>query len=279
MLFYRNLAKRVDIDVAFWREDGPALEHETCFRTLGGPELVGSRVLATQAADSGASTPAAEDKGADEAAPSAPFEQKPDGQVPTSEGAATLPQVGTVETVQSVLCHERPALLKKALLSSQRRLLIISPWIRHQVVNWEFIASLEALLRRGVVVHFGYGMDDGEAGGRGNAAQNKIPITPQAERDLTQLVNKHSNFKLVYVGNTHRKFLVSDDTFAVTTSFNWLSFKGDPRDRPRDEYGEVFRKKEHVDKRYELGIALLEKGYAGPGAGASRTPRATGTRG
>lgn len=273
MLFYRNQAQRADIDVAFWREDGPALEHETCFRTMGGPELVGAKVLATQAADAKLRETSVE--GLD-----APEEDPTEG----TEATTTLPHAPTTknpqgipegETVQSILCHEHPALLRKALLSSDKRLLIISPWIRHQVVNWEFIASLEVLLRKGVVVHIGYGIDDGEAGGRGNAVQNKLPITPQAERDLGQLANKYPNFKLVYVGNTHRKALVSDDKFAVTTSFNWLSFKGDPRDRPRDEYGEVFRKKQHVDRRYDLGLALLEQGYSGPSAGASRGSKPT----
>src|SRR5690606_36527769 len=45
MLFYRRLADRKEIDVAFWREDGPAVEHENCFRMLGGPELVGAKLL------------------------------------------------------------------------------------------------------------------------------------------------------------------------------------------------------------------------------------------
>jgi phosphatidylserine/phosphatidylglycerophosphate/cardiolipin synthase-like enzyme len=65
----------------------------------------------------------------------------------------------------------------------------------------------------------------------GDAAKSKLPITPQAEKDLKQLADRHKNFRFVYVGNTHRKTLVSDDSFAVVTSFNWLSFKGDPRDR------------------------------------------------
>ncbi len=267
MVFYRRQANRAEIDVAFWREDGPALEHETCFRALGGPDLVGAKLLTAQAIDADVEPTAVE-------ASSAALEDSAGGasrgvestQEAPKESRPTIPDG---ETVQSVLCHEHPGLLKKALFNSQKRLLIISPWIRHHVVNREFVASLGALLRKGVVVHIGYGLNDGEAAARGNAAASKPPITPQAEKDLRQLDDKYPNFHLVYVGNTHRKILVSDDTFAVTTSFNWLSFKGDPRERPRDEYGEVFRKKAHVDKRYELGLALLEKGYAGAGAGPS----------
>jgi len=258
MLFYRSVTNREDTEVAFWREDGPALEHENCFRALGGPDLVGAKLL---------EAPVVRDEAEQEQLIQSPEGSKHDVKAGTAPEEPALAQTAAnvaldAMTVESVLCHQHPALLKQALLKSRQRLLIISPWIRHQVVNWEFIASLEALLRSGVTVHIGYGLDDGE-GGKGNAAQSKPPITPQAEKDLKHLAGKYPNFHLVYVGNTHRKLLVSDDTLAVTTSFNWLSFRGDSKDKPRDEYGEVFRKKAHVDKRYQLGMELLEKGYSG----------------
>lgn len=276
MLFYRNQARRDDVDVAFWREDGPALEHETCFRSLGGPEQVGAKVLATQPVEG---TPTLSDVEVEPSvAPSQASIEPGDEPASGTQSATSAAPTPQVDTLQSVLCHEHPALLRKALMSSQKRLLIISPWIRHQVVNWEFVASLEALLRKGVDVHIGYGIDDGDTGGRANAAQNKLPITPQAERDLQLLVSKYPNFKFVYVGNTHRKSLVSDDSFAVTTSFNWLSFKGDPRDKPRDEHGVVIRKKLYVDQQYDEGIALLEKGYSGPAASSCRPARPAGAR-
>jgi hypothetical protein len=267
MAFYRSQANRNEVDVAFWREDGPALEHENRFRALGGPELVGARLLST------GGTPAA--------APSQLEPTESRGQVTPSPAAtvsapesqpAPAAEVDGPQTVQSVLCHEHPALLRRALLKSRKRLLIISPWIRHQVVNWEFVASLEALLRANVTVHIGYGLDEGEGGGKGGPGQSKLAITERAEKDLRSLEGKYKNFHLVYVGNTHRKLLVSDDEFAVTTSFNWLSFRGDPKDKPRDEYGELFRKASQVEKRYQSGLALLQNGYRG--AVAPRTANA-----
>lgn len=269
MAFYRSQADRNEIDVAFWREDGPSLEHENRFRALGGPELVGAKLLTAERIVKESSS-----------------EVKPGIRV-QSDGAAreatidspvarsgVSNEVEDPETVQSLLCHQHPGLLRNALLNSRKHLLIISPWIRHQVVNWEFIASLEALLRANVTVHIGYGLDEGEGAGAGKGApgQSKIPITEKAKKDLEVLQAKYKNFHLVYVGNTHRKLLVSDDEFAVTTSFNWLSFKGDPRDKPRDEYGEMFRKKSQVEKRYKDGLALLEKGYRGASSSAVARP-------
>lgn len=266
MAFYRSQANRNEVDVAFWREDGPALEHENRFRALGGPELVGAKLLTTEGSLPTPAPPAQpiESKSETPSSPASPVsavERQPSPAV----------EVEDPQTVQSVLCHEHPALLRRALLKSRKRLLIISPWIRHQVVNWEFMASLEALLRANVIVHIGYGLDEGEGAGKGAPGQSKIAITERAERDLRYLEGKYKNFHLVYVGNTHRKLLVSDDEFAVTTSFNWLSFRGDSKDRPRDEYGEVFRKASQVEKRYQAGMALLKEGYRGAtGATAAR---------
>ena len=272
MAFYRSQADRNEVDVAFWREDGPALEHENRFRALGGPELVGAKLLTTECT----LTPPE-----NQSQPVESKSQAPSSEVsPAAAAAAAEPEnqpspaveVDDPQTVQSVLCHEHPALLRRALLKSRKRLLIISPWIRHQVVNWEFMASLEALLRANVIVHIGYGLDDGEGAGKGAPGQSKIAITERAEKDLRSLEGRYKNFHLIYVGNTHRKLLVSDDEFAVTTSFNWLSFRGDPKDKPRDEYGEVFRKASQVEKRYQAGLSLLEDGYRGAGGAMAARP-------
>lgn len=273
MTFYRSEADRNEIDVAFWREDGPALEHENRFRALGGPELVGAKLLT---ADSSASSAACQSESTEKEG------NEPGSASVVAESLVAKPkpavEVEDPQTVQSVLCHQHPELLRRALLKSRKRLLIISPWIRHQVVNWEFVTSLERLLQANVTVHIGYGLDEGEGAGKGTPGQSKIPITEKAEKDLKSLEAKYANFRLVYVGNTHRKLLVSDEEFAVTTSFNWLSFRGDPRDKPRDEYGEVFRKKSQVEKRYQDGLALLEKGYRGATEGSTARRDAPGRK-
>lgn len=262
MLFYRSLAQPSEVDVAFWREDGPSLEHEARFREMGGHELVGAKLLSNAQTEL---APEVIEQVADYSSILPIPVREDDSTSKISESAKTVSNAFETagETIQSILCHEHPGLLKKALLSSKKRLLIISPWIRHQVVNWEFVASLEALLRQGVDVHIGYGLEDGEGGKGTDAARNKMPITPAAEKDLKQLAERYKNFRFVFVGNTHRKTLVSDDAFAVITSFNWLSFKGDPRDKPRDEGGVVIRKKAYVDNEFEKGLSLLENGYSG----------------
>lgn len=272
MLFYKSHAQPHEVEVAFWREDGPAMEHEVKFQAVGGPDLVGARLLTPPPASPAEGVlpevVAAVMRG-EAPAPVAPA-QPGSAQLPSApEAPAKTPVAPDVETMQTLLCHEHPPYLKKALLSAKRRLVIVSPWIRDSVIDWPFIASLDALLRAGVEVYIGYGIEKADANGKRNAAKEKPDISPRAETDLRELANRYKNFHFVYVGNTHRKSLVCDDQFAVVTSFNWLSYKGDSQGSPRDERGIVFRKKNHVDRLVDEELELLGKGYAGPARAGS----------
>jgi phosphatidylserine/phosphatidylglycerophosphate/cardiolipin synthase-like enzyme len=233
-------------------EDGPSLPHEVAFAAVDGPDLVGARLLPAEVHTPHSVVIGEHDlsAGAELAAKSA-----------TSEAARASvgPSASAFETMQTLLCHEHPAYLKKALLSAKQRLVIISPWIRDSVIDWGFVSSLEALLRNGVEVSIGYGIAEAD-GPKKNSAQDKPDITPGAERDLKELAKRYANFNFVYVGNTHRKSLVCDDNFAIITSFNWLSFKGDSRGKPRDERGHVYRKRTHVNKVADEDLRLLSTG-------------------
>lgn len=255
LVYYRGISNPHDIRVGFWKEDGPSVEHENAFRALGGPDQVGAKLLAAEKL-------ALEDISAQMA-----VGVEPDTVVMADASSSTSspPLSGPVvdgDTLQYVQCHEHPKLLKRALTSARKRLIIISPWVRHQVVDWGFIASLEALLRKGVQVDIGYGIDEATGDGRKDPTA-KLAITKEAERDLRDLERRFKNFHLTLVGNTHRKLLICDDEFAVTTSFNWLSFKGSPKGRPRDEFGVVVRKKPYVEKAFDDAKHLLSDGYSG----------------
>jgi DNA-binding MarR family transcriptional regulator len=266
MLFYKSHTQPPQVEVAFWREDGPAMEHEVRFQAIGGPDLVGARLLMTGAAASAevllpeVVATVTREEGPTPVAPAQPG-HAPIKSVP--ETTAKTPAVSELETMQTLLCHEHPPYLKKALLLAKRRLVIVSPWIRDSVIDWPFIASLEALLRSGVDVYIGYGIEKADGNGKRNAAKDKPDITPKADTDLRKLANRYKNFHFVHIGNTHRKSLVCDDQFAVVTSFNWLSYKGDSQGNPRDERGIVFRKKHHVERLVAEELELLGKGYAG----------------
>jgi DNA-binding MarR family transcriptional regulator len=269
MLYYANPAHPGDIEVAFWRDDGFAMQHELAFQAIGGPDLVGSRLLAADVVRAPQIQVPAEPKSVAGDGAVERMSDSPHAQAHAQDKSSEQVQSPAAETMQTLLCYEHPAFLKKALTSARQRLVIVSPWITHWVVDWPFVASLEALLRNGVQVHIGYGIDEADGGGKKNAAKEKPAITPYAERDLKDLAARFKNFHFVYVGNTHRKSLVCDDEFAVVTSFNWLSFKGDSQGKPRDERGVVFRKKQHVERLAAEELELLSKGYSGAPRGGS----------
>jgi len=78
----------------------------------------------------------------------------------------------------------------------------------------------------------------------------------RAERDLEKLADRYANFCFVRLGGTHAKVLLSDK-FVVTTSFNWLSFRGDPHGTFRDEQGMLVSVPEMVDERFDRNVSRL----------------------
>jgi hypothetical protein len=74
----------------------------------------------------------------------------------------------------------------------------------------------------------------------------------QAEKTLQKLASQYSKtFTLKRLGDTHAKILISDTKFAVTTSFYWLSFKGE-RDRTfRDERGTLVSDPQKIDELFD----------------------------
>lgn len=130
--------------------------------------------------------------------------------------------------------YEHQGILEDALDTARNRLLILSPWIRRAVVNDVFVKKVARACTRGVTVSIGFGLgahDDGER-----------PWDVQACRDLEKLVSTYaSKFQLRRLGNTHAKVLIKDADFFVITSFNWLSFRGDPSQPFREEWGTMVR--------------------------------------
>lgn len=294
MLFYRAVAGD-EVQVAFYLEDGFSLEHENTFRELGGPEQAGAKhaldVPELPRLDDLISGVSGEEKieellSIEQEATVNVIEAKIESPLPLSSSGALDIELNAVSvpalerlrsmTQRCIRMHEHPTLLKKALTQSKERLLIISPWITHWVVDKLFAMSVEALLRNGVEITIGYGLADEEGARGADKAKQKPAITFQAERELSSIVNRFNNFRLVFLGNTHRKLLVSDDKFAVVTSFNWLSFKGDPGKKARDEFGFLVTEPTDVESIYADGLELLAQGYGG--AGTERRQSSVGTR-
>lgn len=144
--------------------------------------------------------------------------------------------------------YEHRPLLEEALSKSKERLLIISPWIKANAANNDLIDRLENLLKKGVDVYIGYGIG-------GNDEKKDADV--KAENIIRNLSNRYKNFYLKDLADsnpTHAKILISDNKYAVVTSFNWLSFKGEANwdnGKFRDERGTKVYDNEEIDKLFK----------------------------
>lgn len=145
-------------------------------------------------------------------------------------------RVDDATSITQIGVFEHPLRLKTALSSAQRRILIISPWIRRAVVNSQFLTDLERRLKGGVDVQIGYGIGLDGAG------------TDQAAIDkLNALARTYLNFKFARLPSTHAKILIYDDVY-ITSSFNWLSYRGDPNRTYKMEKGTLVQGVAQTDR-------------------------------
>lgn len=156
---------------------------------------------------------------------------------PASAEAPSPPQNQTAVRVLSVLEHH--PLLIKSIQEASDRLLIVSPWIRNDVVNEEFIGYLAECLTRGVEIYIGFGI---------GAKEEWKEIDSDCKYALERLSSQYSNFNFRRLGDTHAKVLLKDCDYLVLTSFNWLSFRGDPKRPFREELGNVIAIPDKVEE-------------------------------
>ncbi|WP_406362831.1 hypothetical protein [Streptomyces sp. NBC_01579] len=171
------------------------------------------------------------------------------GAVKTPDGGALAteaPQKVTEIPVRSVSMLEHPDHLTAALDSARKRILIISPWVKGGVVNTHFIERLEGRLRAGVEIHIGHGIGSDDRGS-----------DEWVLHKLRNLAQRYENrFHFVRLNNTHAKILIYDGIW-INTSFNWLSFKGDPNRTFRMEEGTLVQIPSEVDKAYKQYVEVL----------------------
>lgn len=164
--------------------------------------------------------------------------EEPVEEVESREGASL---------VDRIEMYEHADLLDEALRTARTRLLILSPWIQGSVVNTHFLSLLENRLRSKVTVHIAYGY----AGPKGQSDDE------DAIRRLVNLETRFAGrFSLVRLRNSHAKVLIFDQVL-VTTSFNWLSFRGSRTREYRIEEGLRVRIPAVVNESYEAYLTLI----------------------
>jgi hypothetical protein len=139
--------------------------------------------------------------------------------------------------------YEHPAFLRDALSTATDRLLVVSPWVREAIVDKKFIALLEERLANGIDVFVGWGMKP--------LTERDVDIDAGVLHEFERLARRFPfTFAHRRLGNTHAKVLICDTRFLIVTSFNWLSFKGDPNRTFRDERGTYVGMPDLIEKQF-----------------------------
>ena len=134
--------------------------------------------------------------------------------------------------------YDHRPLLLDALDNALNMVVIVSPWIKSGGLNNEILERIDRALQRSTRVIIGYGISEKEDSDRWILQR------------LTDIQKKKYGDKLLLVklSNTHEKVLIKDNEYMVITSFNWLSFKGDPNKGFRQETGYYTESKEAINQ-------------------------------
>lgn len=152
---------------------------------------------------------------------------------------------------------EHRLFLLQAFKEAKKRIIIISPWLAPTAMNQELMDLMRKALLRGVDVFIGWGMpdrgDDDREARKASDIKRLLFQLNKLQAEMTERLasaekvilgdktkrrqQKVGNLRVVKLGNTHEKILIVDEARSIMTSFNWLSFRGDPNRAVRNEAG------------------------------------------
>lgn len=238
-------ASRDEIELALCLDDDLSNAHGIALDRVGAVERLGLSVgkpAERPVLDADLEDMRSEEESPDAAATPAQASDIPGDQVVADPFATGLDGRAPV---RSVSVFEHPDLLDEALRTAKRRLMIVAPWVKNAVVTTDFIARLEQRLRARVEVTIAHGYGDDDRGSDEGAL-----------RRLENLAKRYDRFTFMRLRNTHAKILIFDDVW-VSTSFNWLSFRGDSDRTYRMEEGTMVSIPSRVEKQYEQYKEML----------------------
>ena len=148
--------------------------------------------------------------------------------------------------------------LLQALREAKEEVIIISPWMTTASCDDQLCKLFAETLMRGVHLRIGYNMgkdrNPEEAEFNRHNAEEVKNLIKKHLRNLSPSRTIHFQNDIVKTTGTHQKILVCDRTFAITGSFNWLSYKGQRGQGYRRELGVIFRHPDPVNKLAEIAL-------------------------
>ncbi|PLY05182.1 MAG: hypothetical protein C0625_14220 [Arcobacter sp.] len=149
-------------------------------------------------------------------------------------------EIDNLDNGTQLSTYEHPKFFDYAFKYSKKEVVIVSPWIRWEVIK-EKKVFIENALRRNVKITFNYGMGKRE------------DLDLKSKNFFDEMRSKYNNL-LVYTTRNekdHSKILICDRDWMITTSFNWTSFKGDINREERKEKGTFLNDRSEILKNIE----------------------------
>ena len=132
---------------------------------------------------------------------------------------------------RSIWTSEIKHLFSKSFQIAKERLIIVSAFVNDDVVDTEFIESVQLVMQRGTKVYLVIG-DDNMAQGDN---EWKRLARSRALASLEKLGNQYPDHMSVEIHNHHAKMLICDSQYGLAGSLNFLSFRGDQRRMRREQ--------------------------------------------
>lgn len=153
-------------------------------------------------------------------------------------------QIDNLTNGTQLSTYEHPKFFEYAFKYSKKEVVIISPWIRWEIIK-EKKEDIENTLKRKVEITFFYGMG------------KKDDLDKKSKEFFIDMQKKYPNLLKFSTNNDindHSKIIICDRDWMITTSFNWTSFKGDESREERKERGSFINDRSEVIKTIEVYI-------------------------
>jgi hypothetical protein len=153
-------------------------------------------------------------------------------------------QIDNLTNGTQLSTYEHPKFFEYAFKYSKKEVVIISPWIRWEIIK-EKKDAIENALKRKVDITFFYGM-----GKKDDLDKKSKEFFIDMQKEYPNLLKFSTNNDI----NDHSKIIICDRDWMVTTSFNWTSFKGDENREERKERGSFINDRSEVIKTVKVYI-------------------------